>query len=397
MGERAVFYRLLSYVIQRRAIVARATLVFFLAALAYVLLSGHTYRTQALLLPPVEEGGEGVLAAWMTRLNLPSAVAPGTAGATSAAILADILGSRRLGERIINNLSLKEHYKTKSLDDAIRELRGRTVTAVTETGLIRLGVSDKDPEYAVKIAEAYIAGLDSLNRFLQCSRAQQTREFVATQLERYRSELQEVRHEIAVFQGRHNIVDFEEQVRGAIDVAADLKVRAVLAGIERDLVKEFSLGSSMELKRKNAEYDNLMLQLNKMMNGDSLGSVFIPLKQMPVLVQRYAELKRDLEVGERVYAYLLERYEEAGIEKARTTPVVQVVDAPILPEEPSGAPKWLIVAVVTVVGFLWAAAVIAWWGWVQSREKSGDEMRALADLESAVRRDVGWLRKRLRL
>ena len=392
-----MFFRLLNYVVQRRRVVGGLTLVFFLASLLYVLASGYRYEAHALLLPPVEEGGEGLLSAWMAKLNLPALVAPASAGSTSAAILGDILSSRRLGVMIIDELSLKEHFKTKSLDDAFRELRARTGTSVTETGLIRLSVADRDPAYAMKIAEAYIAGLDSLNRFLQYSRAGQTREFVSAQLGKYRGRIQKVRREIAAFQEKHNIVDFDEQVRGAIDVAADLKVRTVLAGIERDLVKEFTLGTAMELKRKNTEYDELARQLGNIMNGDSASTVFIPLKRMPDLVQRYAVLQRDLEVGERVYSYLLERYEQAGIEMARTTPVVQVVDAPNLPEKPAGTPKWLVVLISTAIGFLWVVAVVACWGWVQGREKSSDEERALADLESTVRGDVGWIRRRLRL
>lgn len=378
-------------------IVGWVTLVFLMAALLYVFVSGRTYTAHALLFPPTEEGGEGVLSAWMEKLNLPSVVAPGTAGSTSAQILGDILLSRRLGEMIIGELSLKEHFKTGSLDEAIRDLHARTGTVVTETGLIRLSVSDKDPAYALKIARAYIAGLDSLNRFLQYSRAEQTREFMGAQIAMYSEKIRKERHEIASFQGANNIVDFDEQVRGAIDVATDLKVRTVLAGIERDLLKDFTYSSSTELKRKEAEYENLTGQLTNLMNGDSTGVVFIPLKRLPGLTQKYAAMQTDLEVASHVYSYLLERYEQAGIEKARTTPVVQVVDEPVLPERPAGMSRWLLVLIVTGVGFAWIVVMIGWWGWVRWRQKSSDEERAFADLTSTVRRDWEWIRGRLRL
>jgi capsule polysaccharide export protein KpsE/RkpR len=392
-----MIFRLLNYVVQRRTVVGRVTLVFLVVALLYVFISGRTYVVHALLFPPAEEAGEGVLSAWMEKLNLPSVVSPGTAGSTSAAVLGDILSSRRLGEMIIGELSLKEHFKTKSLDDALRELRGRTGVSVTETGLIRLSVADKDPAYALKIARAYIAGLDSLNRFLQSSRAEQTREFMGAQIAMYRAQIQRERHEIASFQGANNIIDFDQQVRGAIDVAADLKVRTVLAGIERDLLKDFTYSSSMELRRKEAEYENLTAQLRNVMTGDSSGAVFIPLKRLPGLAQRYAAMQADLEVDEHVYSYLLERYEQAGVEKARRTPVVQVVDEPVLPEKPAGMRRWLLVLVVTFVGFVWIVAMIAWWGWVQGRQKTSDEERAFADLTSRARRDWEWARRKLRL
>lgn len=390
-------FRLLQYVVQRRKRVGLVALIFFIAALIYVIVSGNTYEAQALLLPPLEEGGEGFLAAWMTKINIPSVVAPVSAGSTSAELLTDILQSRRLAEMIIDQLSLKEHFKVGNLDDAFKELQGRTSTAVTIAGLIRLNVRDRDPEYALRITEAYITGLDSLNRYLQFTRAERMKEFLYKQIGKYREQLLTVRENIARFQEKNNIVNFDEQVRGAIDVAADLKVRTVLAEIERDLVKEFTYQDAIELRRKDAEYKSLLRQLKNIVHGDSAGAVFIPLHRLPELMQQYAELQRDLDVNERVYSYLLERYEEAGIDKARTTPVVQVVDDPILPEKASGAPKPLIVLIITVIGFLWAASTIAWWGWVQSKEKSSGEERALADLQTTVRNDIEWFRKKLRL
>jgi uncharacterized protein involved in exopolysaccharide biosynthesis len=391
-----MFFVSLSRIVRRRAIIAWVTFACFLAAFVSVLVSGNMYESRALLLPPVEEANEGILSAWMTKLNLPSIVAPGSAGSTSATILGDIIQSRRLGEMLIDALSLREHYKTESLDDALRILSARTSASVTGTGLIYLSVMDKDPAYALKIAEGYITELDSLNRFLQYSRAEQTRKFMGAELAKYRDRLGKARHEIAAFQSKNNIVDVEEQVRGSIGLAADLKVRAVMAGIERDLIKEYTYANSLELKRKNAEYDGLMRQLEDIMSGDSAGAVFIPLDRMPDLIQSHARMERDLEVTERVYAYLLERYEEAGIDRARTTSVVQVVDEPNLPEKPSGRPKWLIVLVVTAIGFAWIVAAVLLWDWMREREKSSDEMRAFAELQAAVRSDVGWLRRKVR-
>jgi|WetSurMetagenome_2_1015567.scaffolds.fasta_scaffold11714_2 uncharacterized protein involved in exopolysaccharide biosynthesis len=391
-----MFFLLLNRIVRRRAIVAWVTLASFLVGLAFVLVSGNVYESRALLLPPVEESSEGILSAWMTKLNLPAIVAPTSAGSTSATILGDIIESRRLGEMIVDTLSLKKHFKTESMDDALRALHARTGTSVTGTGLIRLSVRDKDPEYALMIADAYVAGLDSLSRFLQHSRAQQTRAFMEAQLEIYRDRLGKARRELAAFQSKYNIVDFDEQVRGAVGVAADLKVKAVLAGIERDLIREYASASSLELKRKNAEYDGLMRQLQNIMNGDSSSAVFVPLDRLPGLVQSQARMQRDLEVNERVYSYLLERYEEAGIDNARSTPTVQVVDAPNLPEKPYGRSKWLVVLAVTLVGFVWIVAAMLWWDWVRGREKSAEETRAFTELQGTVRSDVEKLRKKLR-
>ena len=67
-------------------------------------------------------------------------------------------------------------------------------------------------------------------------------------------------------------------------------------------------------------------QLDVMVQGDSSNAVFFPLGEMPVLYQEYAAMERDLAVTEEVYSYLLKRYEEAGVDRARNTPTAQVVE-----------------------------------------------------------------------
>ncbi|MCK4236999.1 MAG: hypothetical protein KAX38_07750 [Candidatus Krumholzibacteria bacterium] len=392
-----MWFRLLHYTLLKRKYVLWVTLGFFLVALLYVIFSDRKYETKALLLPPLEEGGEGLLTAWMAQLNLPSVVVPVTGGATSAAVLVDILWSRRLGEMIIESLGLVEKFEVDTMDDAINELQARTKISATKTGLIRLSVEDEDPRQAVIIARLYIEGLDSLNHYLQFTRAEQTMEFISGQIEKHRGQLRGIRENIVSFQQENGIINYGEQIKGAIDVAVDIKVRAIIAEIECDLLREFAREDEVELRRKEAEFLNLTLQLNRIMEGDTSDAVFVPLKRLPELYQRYATMQRDLAVNERVYSFLLERYEEAGIDKARTTPTVQVVDEPNLPEKPAGISRWAIVFLVTVVGFLWTGSVVAWWGWLSTKKRVEEEERAFGDVGEIIRQDLKRLRKLLRL
>lgn len=392
-----MFLHSLQYVIQNRKVVFWVTFIVFLSALLYVLTTKRQYESKALLLPPIEERSEGMLTAWMMQLDIPTAALPATAGVTSAAILVDVLGSRRLGEMIVRAFDLREKYKADKMDDALKELRARTNISATTTGLIKLSVKDEDPELAVQIAQHYITGLDSLNRFLQFTRAERTMEFISGQIERYRQELSRIREEIARFQKEHDIVNFDEQVRGAIDVAASLKVKTVLAEIEYNLLRDFARKDALELRRKEAEFQNLTLQLNRMMEGDTAEAVFVPLKRLPELYQTYAAMQRDLEVSERVYSYLLQRYEETGISKARNTPTIQVVDEPSIPEKHAGITEWGIVLLTTLVGFIWISVVVSWWGWQRSKTRSDEDERVLHEIGEVVRQDIERLRKFLRL
>ncbi len=389
-------FRLLRYVLNRRKAVFWVTLFFFAASLVYVILSDRLYESRTLLLPPLEEGG-GILAAWLAQLNIPAASLPVSAGGTSAAILADILHSRRMGEYIALTLDLPERYGEEGMENTLKHLWGRTGITVTTTGLIILSVRDEDPAFAARIANEYIAGLDSINRYLEYTRAEQTRLFVSNQLERYRGELSRLQGRMSLFQEEHGIIHFEEQVRGAIDVAANLKLRTTMARIERDLVREFQRDDAMELMRKETEYENLNRQLEIMMEGDTSNAVFFPLKDMPALYQEYAAMERDLEVTERVYSYLLQVYEQAGVDKARNTPTVQVVDEPSIPERYAGIPFWSIPLISALVGLLWSSLMLAWWGWLTMKRRPEDEEAAFREVGELVRSDLERLRRWLRI
>lgn len=381
---------------KRKAVLAAAAL-FAVAAVIYLLVSDAKYQSSAVIMPPVEEGQQNFLEAWMSNLNLPSMVVPMSAGRTRAQILADILTSRRLRTMVIDSLSLKKWYGTSNTDETLDKLRGATSITVYQTGLIDLSVRDRDPVMASRVAGLYISSLDSLNRMLEISRSGNTMKFISGQLEKYSRRLADIQGRIADFQSRHGVADFNEQTEGAIKLAVNLKLKQVLAGIDLELLREYSSDRTVALKSKRAEYEKLTEKLEEMVEGGDDFSVFVPLKQLPRLKQEYAAMTRDLEVAERVYSFLLERYQEAGIDRARTTPSVQVVSYPNIPEERAGLPPWSVVLIAALAGALWVSFIIVLWAWISTRDRTEQEEKAFNELVELFKSDLRNLRRFLRI
>jgi uncharacterized protein involved in exopolysaccharide biosynthesis len=389
-------FRLLDYLIKMRRAILVAAVVFAVAGLLYVLIADPVYESRALLMPPMEEGGEGLLTAWMASMNLPSMIAPMTGGSMSAAVMSDVLGSRGLAEKVIGDLGLMEWYRAGNMDDAVRRLRGSVSIGASQVGMITLKTRDRDPDMARAIAAHHIAGLDSINRSLTSGRAEAILDFTSRQIEEYRKNLEKSRARLAAFQKEHGIINFDEQVRGAIDIAVALKIRAAVTAVQIDILREFSTDDAVELNKKRLELSNIEKQLEKMVEGDSTMSVFPALSKLPALHLEYAALERDLEVNERVYSFLLQKHQESGIDVARTTPSVQVVDKPRTPEDRAGVPRWAFVLLSFLAGGVWMSAVLSWWGWVSMKERSGVEDEAFRSVVARVGSDVSEIRKRLR-
>jgi uncharacterized protein involved in exopolysaccharide biosynthesis len=390
-------FRLLDYLIKRRRMILAAGVVFAVLGAMYILLADPAYESRTLLMPPVEEGGEGLLTAWMASMNLPSMISPLSGGSMSAAVMIDILSSRRVSEKVVADLGLVEWYSVGSMDDAVRRLRGSVFTGTSSAGIITLRARDRDPEMAMKIALHHISSLDSINHSLLQERAEGSQVFTRKQIEEYKLRLTLSRAQIAAFQEKHGIVSFDEQVRGAIDVASALRIRAAITSIQIDILREFSRDDAIELNKKRLELRNINKQMEMIVKGDSVMTVFPSLEKLPALHQEYAALQREIEVNERVYSFLLQKHEESGIDLARTTSSVQVVDPPGVPEKRAGIPRPVFILAAFALGGVWMSLVLAWWCWITIKERSGEEDEAFKSVVGQVSSDVSDIRRRLRI
>ncbi len=390
-------FRLFDYLIKRKRMILVSAVVFAVVGLLYVLIADSVYESRAMLMPPMEEGGEGLLTAWMASMSLPSMIAPMTGGSMSAAVMVDILGSRGLAEKVVSDLGLMKWYKVDTMDDAVRRLRGAVSAGSSQVGIITLKARDRDPRMAMNIATHHITGLDSINRRLLYERAEGTMKFTRKQIETYRRRLEESRARIAAFQEENGIISLEEQIRGAVDVASTLRISAAITAVQIDILREFSRDEATELNKKKLELRNINLQLENIMKGDTSRTIFISLEKLPTLQQKYAALQRDLEVNERIYSFLLQKHEESGIDLARTTSSVQVVDSPGIPEKRAGIPWWALVLTAFAVGGVWMILVLAWWGWISMKERTGEEDEAFRSVVDQLSRDFSELRRRLRI
>ena len=92
-----------------------------------------------------------------------------------------------------------------------------------------------------------------------------------------------------------------------------------------------------------------------------------PLRKLPLVGVRWANLYREFKIQEAVYAMLTQEYEYAKIQEAKETPTVEVLDAALLPETKSFPPRTVIMILGGFLAFLFAALfVIAGSTWRQS-------------------------------
>lgn len=363
-----------------------------LAILSFILPSWYTATTT--IFPPETPTTmmpfAGVVQQFAAPMFGPLGVAPGT-------IYIEMLKSRTVCEKIIQEFDLMKRYKAARIEEAIDALHSHLGFTLLDNGLLIMTVEDRDPQRAADMANRMVELLDETTRTIKETRAGRTREFVERQVKERERMLAHAEDSLKVFQQVHNAVNLDEQLKSAMDIVTSLTSRAMALEVEMGYMKNWVSANSEEYQRKQAEYNEVMSQLRKLKannnasDKDLLRSFIPTLRDVPDVALQYLRLRREVEIQNTVYTMLTNEYEKARIEEARDTPVVQVLDAAEKPNLRSRPKRKILTIVGGLAGLGWGAmtALIrtAW------RERA-DHTSAVRELAEPLAADIARLRRR---
>ena len=81
-------------------------------------------------------------------------------------LIISILESRKMADRIIEQLNLKDIWKTELMSEARNTLKAASKITPEKNGIIKLSVRNKSAELSAKIANAYVDNLEYINQEL---------------------------------------------------------------------------------------------------------------------------------------------------------------------------------------------------------------------------------------
>jgi uncharacterized protein involved in exopolysaccharide biosynthesis len=353
------------------------------------------YESTARLMPPDQQGsGSAVLAAIAGKSlgfgGLGSLA--GLLGAkTSGALFIDMLHSRTIGDRLIDRFDLQNVYHRRYRIDTVKFLARRTdITEDKKSGVITLIFTDTDPQRAQAIAQAYIEELNNIVTRSNVSSARREREFIAQRLVTVQDELQTAQKALSEFSSTNTTLDIKEQTHAMVDATAKLQAEVIVGQSELESLEQIYGGDNVRVRAARARIGSLQQELTKL-NGSSAAadpadsaSPYPSLRQLPRLAVPYANLYRTVRIQETVFELLSQQYEMARIEEAKDTPVVSVIDPPLVAEKKSYPPRLYIMLGLTAFAVGIAAVVILFRA--QWRKVGADDPRRL--LAERIRADV---------
>jgi tyrosine-protein kinase Etk/Wzc len=361
------------------------------------------YRANTTILPPQTES---------LNLGIASSLLGAASGlgssyslplmATPSDVYAAILKSRTVTKSVVEKENLMTAYRLKSEDAAIKELSSRVAVNVTAEGLIILSYEDRNRNRAAEVANCFVQELDRVNRETSSSKAKNARIFIEERLAKTQKDLSSAEENLQKFQENNKTLVLDEQMKSAIQKAADLKAEMVSSEIELNVLSKTMSPSHPQIQSLKSRINEINRQLDLLEWGDQKEKpedktvLDVSFNQVPSLSLQLARLIREVKIQETVFELLTQQYEQYKIEENKDTPTVQVLDKAVPPEKRARPKRGFLVAISGILSLFASVALVFGQEYVKrSKIQNPEGFNRLETLLGIWRKDVQDLRQKL--
>jgi len=343
----------LKVLLKQRRMIFRITLATAIIALIYTLLLPNTYTAKTLILPSQED--RGMMSAMMNQLGGLATLAGGAGvsigGPSTTELYVTMLKSEAVMDSIIDRFKLIAVYGNKFRTDAYGVLNKNTeVTTGKKDGVITIAVSDKDPNRAAAMANAFVEALGRLALRLNIAGAGQNRSFLEDRLVTVKADLAKAEESLKNFQTKNKAVQVTAQAEATIKGVAELKAQLAAQEVQLATHRRQFTNSSQEVKTLATLVSNLRSQISKL-EGTGGGSAIPSVGSLPTIGQEYSRLMREFKLQESLVELLTKQYEMAKLTEVKDISPFQVIQIAKVPERKSSPKRFLIVILSTLLAF----------------------------------------------
>jgi uncharacterized protein involved in exopolysaccharide biosynthesis len=368
-GEKSVVHLRLLW--DHRRLLFRVALCGLVASTVVAFVIRPRYESTSRLMPPDNQSSSGLLMA--------AAATSGNAGGlggiasdllglkNSSDLFVGILASRTVQDQLIQQFDLKNVYSDRRMEDARKDLAERTAISVDrKSQIIAVTVTDRSPQRAAAMSEAYVDELNHLVAELSTSSARRERIFLEGRLHAVNHDLEAAEEAFSQFASKNTTIDIKEQGKAMVEAAATLQGQLIAAESEYEGLRQIYTDSNVRVRSVKARIDELKHELEKLggknesatgVSGQADDSMYPSIRKLPLLGVTFADLYRQARIQEAVLETLTKEYELAKVQEVKEVPTVKILDAANIPEKKSFPPRMLIIFMGTVFA---TVAAMAW-------------------------------------
>lgn len=267
------------------------------------------------------------------------------------ALYENIIKSRRCLEEVIMKYNLNSTYEYKFNDDLVKFIREELieVTKDSKASTMVIGFYDENPEKAKEITEFLIFQLNKINSELNIENAKNNKEFIEARFNATKEELRKAEDSLKNFQNIYGVAP-DIVVKSAVQTEVQLEAQIKSEEVKLDILKKILSQGQPELKQQEEKIIALNKQLFEMRNNTERSGI-LNLKGAPDVVINFIRLQRDVEIYNKILAFLVPVYENAKIEEKKETTTVLVLDQPFVPQKKAKPKRATIILACMAIAF----------------------------------------------
>jgi uncharacterized protein involved in exopolysaccharide biosynthesis len=349
-----------------------------------------SYTSTAQLMPADQQstGGMAMMAAMAAKTggDLGTVAGDLLGLKSSGALFIGVLRSETSQDRLIQQFDLRKVYGKRLVMDARAKLDGNTsITEDRKSGIVTISVTDRSPQRAAALANAYVDQLNSLVSELSTSSAHRERVFLEERLKVVKGDLDDASNQLAQFSSKNSTLDIQQEGKAMLDAAGTIAGEMIAAQSELEGLRQIYTDNNSRVRALNARVAELRKQLERLGGGDAkntdpaatpsgqaadgapgqvAGLPYPTIRNLPLLGAKYTDYYRRAKIQETVYELLTQQYELAKVQEAKETPSVKVLDPARIPERKSFPPRSRIVLLGTCLGsalsVIWVLGSARW-------------------------------------
>jgi uncharacterized protein involved in exopolysaccharide biosynthesis len=364
----------------RRRMLSRVAAYAVAASTVIAFLIPARYESTARLMPPDNQSSSGLAMA----ASAMSGAAGGLGGIagdllgmkSTSDVFVGILTSRTAQDKLIQQFDLKRLYRDRRMEDARKDLAEHTGISVDrKSQIITISVTDRSPQRAAAMGQAYVEELNRLVAELSTSSARRERIFLEGRLQAVNQDLEAAEKDFSQFASKNTAIDVKEQGKAMVEAAATLQGQLIAAQSQYEGLREIYTDNNTRVRTVKARIDELRHQLEKLGGkGESAttvsdqpgDSMYPSIRKLPLLGVAYADLYRRTKIQEAVLETLTKEYEMAKVQEVKEIPTVKVLDPAHIPDKKSFPPRLVLIFLGTALGLslavVWVFGSEMWHG-----------------------------------
>jgi len=300
----------------------------------------------------------------------------------------------RVEDALIHRFDLRRVYRIGTLEKTRRRLEAESSFSVDrKSGLIRIEVTDRDPDRAAQMANAYSEELGKVDATLASSAGREEREYFEAQLQAAEQTLLEDTRQLGEYGKQNAALDVDSAGKGVADAIAMLEGQIVASEAALKGMRAIYTGENDNVRQMEAQIAELKRQLAELAGPKSSSNDTSAQQQAePSLAHlwgtapSYLDLAGKVKLQGAIVEALTEQYEIAKLREARRISDVQLLDPALPPEKKSGPHRALLALAAGIVFFFGMCTQLLMKDWWRNAAPDDPWKRVLEPRLASLRR-----------